>query len=166
MLVLDLDQTIVHTPSSEQQHNLARYAEDGRVFDISHHDMTLDKALCAPRSHILEFFAAIRNKFHVMYCTAGTPSYGVAVVKGLRKFLLDGARQQQGGLDSGLQHWIEVCTDHRCVLFHDLQACCHSSCQHMLVVLIRLSQCLVMPRPKAIKLMNTSIAAKQSHAIQ
>ena len=109
--MLDLDQTIVHTPGIAEQHVLEQHVSSGRVFDVSVHHSTLQRLLCAPRSHILDFFSNIRNKFHVMYCTAGDQNYGEAVVKGLQDFML--ARCREGRLDIGLQQWIKLCTDSR-----------------------------------------------------
>lgn len=108
VLVFDLDQTIVHTPKPAEQHRLEAHQQSGRVIDIATQDENLKKQLCAPRSHILEFFCSIKDTHHVLYCTAGEHSYGVAVVKCLRDFML-----RDGHLDDDMQHWIRDSTDER-----------------------------------------------------
>ena len=104
MLVLDLDQTIVHTPDDAEAHLLG--CDASRVFDLSKIDSSLPELLCAPRTHIMQFFTAIKDKFHVMYCTAGTLPYGRAVVQGLQDFMLSNAAPEH-------HTWIRHCTHHR-----------------------------------------------------
>lgn len=113
VLVLDLDHTIVHTPEAADRRHFASSVEEERVFDISLFDKTLPRLLCAPRSHILEFFRTIMDKYYVVYCTAGTQSYGIAVLRGLRRFMLAGACRHEGRAGNALRQWIESSTAER-----------------------------------------------------
>ena len=107
--MLDLDRTIVHTPKPSEQCYLGTYQQSGRVIDIAIHNESSQRVLCAPRSQIRDFFCLIKDVYHVLYCTAGQQSYGVAVLKCLRNFMLRG-----GDLDADMQKWIRGCTDERC----------------------------------------------------
>lgn len=111
VLVLDLDRTIVHTPKTSEQWYLETHQQSGRVIDIAIHNESSKRVLCAPRSQIRDFFCLIKDAYHVLYCTAGPQSDGVAVLKGLRNFML-----RDGDLDDDMQRWIRVCTDERCAL--------------------------------------------------
>ena len=103
--MLDLDQTIVHTPrEAEGQQLLARYLDTGRVFVVGHHA----ELFCAPRTYLVQFFCDVFQKYHVLYCTAGDQQYGADVVRSLGKYMLS-----TPDLDERLQAWITECTDPR-----------------------------------------------------
>lgn len=116
VLVLDLDQTIVHTPphGSVEQQILAGYVDSGRVFNVNCKGPWHEKMVCAPRAYLVQFFTSLFQKYHVMYCTAGTAEYGIEVVRSLRAFMLDAAG---ASLDEHQQRWITDCTDPRYVAF-------------------------------------------------
>lgn len=125
VLVFDLDQTIVHTPKPAEQHRLEAHQQSGRVIDIATQDENLKKQLCAPRSHILDFFCGIKDTHHVLYCTAGEHSYGVAVVQCLRDFML-----RNDHLDDGTQNWIRDSTDAR---YAFVDPCINASVEHAML---------------------------------
>ena len=107
VLVLDLDHTIVHTPRGPAgQQFLADYPKKGRVFEVSANKQQI---FCAPRTYLVNFFCHIYQKYHVMYCTAGSDEYGNAVVKNLQKYMLS-----TPNLDDRFKKWIMNCTDPRC----------------------------------------------------
>ena len=106
VLVFDLDRTLVHTPGPDEEHELEAHVGTGRAFDISLGNRTKQTRLvCAPRTNMMQFFLAIRNKFHVMYCTAGELRYGHAVLAGMREHML---KTMAPGDHN--RKWIDICT--------------------------------------------------------
>ena len=110
VLVLDLDQTIVHTPFEPlEQRALASYQDRGRVFDVALKGQTQPCMFCAPRAYLVQFFCKLYYKCHVMYCTAGSQQYGNDVISNLRAFMLG-----TPDLDDHQREWIMSITDPRC----------------------------------------------------
>ena len=109
VLVIDLDHTIVHTPHGPaEQQALSAHLDNGRVFDVSAKQPAQQKMVCAPRTYLVNFFCDIFQKYHVMYCTAGSAQYGTDVVSSLQQYML-----KTPDLDKRQRMWITKCTDPR-----------------------------------------------------
>ena len=87
VLVLDLDQTLVHTMEPGE---VLLPDQSTRMFDVASHDSRRcsQARMCAPRANLLELYLAIKHRYIVYYLTAGEQQYGQRVVCGIREHLL------------------------------------------------------------------------------
>ena len=85
MLVLDLDQTLLHSLPNSPEHLQDRGSGHGIPLNLAEDPDTL---FLVPRAKVQHFFKQIMWKYHVYFCTAGSQAYAEAVMETLCKHLL------------------------------------------------------------------------------